>query len=108
MLPEGQVSYPLKTLQALVNEVIYGFPGVESWEKNQEESLRIETKKGAVSLQLFLILNLKKRVPETAWELQKELKEMLEKKTGLRVDRIDIYVQGFAIPQKNSAALAVE
>ncbi|HOA98390.1 MAG TPA: Asp23/Gls24 family envelope stress response protein [Candidatus Atribacteria bacterium] len=95
-------------MQALVDEVVEGFNGVESWEKNSEESLRIETKKGAISLQLFLILNLKKRVPETAWELQKGLKEMLEKKTGLRVDRIDIYVQGFAVHQKNSTVLAME
>jgi uncharacterized alkaline shock family protein YloU len=53
-------------------------------------------------------LNLKKRVPEIAWELQKELKEKLEKKTGLRVDRIDIYVQGFAIPRKNGNILATD
>ncbi len=108
VLPEGQILYPLKTLQALVDQVVQGFPGVESWEKNREESLRLETKRGMISLQLFLVLNLKKRVPETAWELQKELKERLEKKTGLRVDRIDIYVQGFAIPQKNGNTLAPE
>ena len=107
-MPEGQIFYPSKTLQALVEQVVQGFPGVESWEKNREESLRMEAKKGVISLQLFLVLNLKKRVPETAWELQKELKERLEKKTGLRVDRTDIYVQGFAIPQKNSTTLVAE
>lgn len=91
-----------------MDQVVQCFPGVESWEKNREESLRLEAKRGIVSLQLFLVLNLKKRVPEIAWELQKELKEKLEKKTGLRVDRIDIYVQGFAIPRKNGNILATD
>ncbi|HOQ67348.1 MAG TPA: Asp23/Gls24 family envelope stress response protein [Candidatus Atribacteria bacterium] len=106
-MPEGQIFYSFRTLQALIDQVIQSFPGVESWEKKREESLRIETKKGAISLQLFLILNLKKKVPETAWELQKELKETLEKKTGLRVDRVDIYVQGFAVPQRNNTILTI-
>lgn len=106
-MPEGQIFYSFKALRTLIDEVIQGFPGVESWERRREESLRIEAKRGIVSLQLFLILDLTKKVPETAWELQKELKEMLEKKTGLRVDRIDIYVQGFAIPQRNNTILTI-
>ncbi|HAX98390.1 MAG TPA: hypothetical protein DCY12_05770 [Candidatus Atribacteria bacterium] len=65
-------------------------------EKQSDESIKIETKKESLNISLYLNFTLEKRVPEVAWDVQKSLKDNFEKKTGLRVDRIDIFVQGFS------------
>ncbi|MCX6089896.1 MAG: Asp23/Gls24 family envelope stress response protein [Candidatus Atribacteria bacterium] len=90
------MSYSLRVLQKLIENIILQIPGVDSLEKNPEESIRLESKKDFVNLSLSLNLTLEKRVPEIAWDLQRELKDTLERKTGLKVDRIDIYVQSFS------------
>ncbi len=93
--PHGRVWYAPKVLQKIIERAILSHEGIESLEKSYEESIRVETRKGFISVNLFLILNLDKRVPETGWEVQKSLKETIEKTTGLRVEQINIYVQGF-------------
>ncbi|MGQ9474185.1 MAG: Asp23/Gls24 family envelope stress response protein [Candidatus Caldatribacteriaceae bacterium] len=73
-------------------------------EKNRAESVRIESRKDLISLNLFLIFDLERRAPEVAWELQRSLKEVIERKTGLRIDRINIYVQGFEAQRKEHSS----
>lgn len=94
-LLEGKVIYTLKAVQKLIEQAILRHQGIKSLEKNRMESIRIESRKDLISLNLFLIFDLERRAPEIAWELQKSLKEVVERKTGLKVDRINIYVQGF-------------
>ncbi|MGC8777169.1 MAG: Asp23/Gls24 family envelope stress response protein [Candidatus Caldatribacteriaceae bacterium] len=97
--PQGRVIYPLRVVQKIVERTVIHQQGVKSLEKNREESIRIEARKGLITLNLFLILNLERRVPEVAWELQRNLKENLERATGLKVGQINIYVQGFDSPK---------
>ncbi len=52
-------------------------------------------RKGFVSLNLFLIFTLERRVPETAWEVQKRVKEKIEKEMFLKAEHINVYVQAF-------------
>lgn len=92
---QGRVVYPLKVIQKVVERVVLRHQGITSLEKNREESIRIDIRKDLITVNLFLVFNLERRVPEVAWELQKNLKETIEKKTGLKVEQIHIYVQGF-------------
>ncbi len=97
LLEEGRVLYSPRVLQRLVEHALQGIAGVGSLEKSPEESIRIDARKGLVSLNLFLIFTLERRVPETAWEVQRRVKERVEKETLLKVEHINIYVQGFAV-----------
>lgn len=104
-LEGGRVSYSFRVLQRVVERVLRGIPGVSSLEKNPEESIRIEVRKGFVSLNLFLIFTLERRVPETAWEVQKKIKEKIEKEMFLKVEHINVYVQAFEAGGVASLAL---
>ena len=95
-LSEGKIEYSLRVLVKLIENIIRQVSGVDSLEKQSDESIKIETKKESLNISLYLIITLEKRVPEVAWDVQKSLKDNFEKKTGLRVDRIDIFVQGFS------------
>jgi len=92
----GRVLLPHRLLHKLVEHIVLSVPGVEALEKSGEESIRIELRKKVISISLFVVLNLTKRVPEVSWELQKKLKEKFESQTGLRLERIDINVQKFS------------
>ncbi|WP_017873102.1 Asp23/Gls24 family envelope stress response protein [Candidatus Caldatribacterium saccharofermentans] len=105
LLEEGKVTYSFRVLQKLIECLLQSIPGVESLEKNREESIRLDARGDLLSVNLFLILTLERRVPETAWEIQKRVKEKIEKETALRVDHINIYVQGFATGHLSSFSL---
>lgn len=92
---DGKVVYSFRVLQKVVEQVLRGIPGVGSLEKSPEESIRVDARKEFVSLNLFLVFTLERRVPETAWEVQKRVKEKIERETSLKVEHINIYVQGF-------------
>ncbi|MCX7668227.1 MAG: Asp23/Gls24 family envelope stress response protein [Atribacterota bacterium] len=92
---QGKITYALRVLQKIVERTVLQHRGIESLEKNRDESIRIEARKGLITLNLFLIFNLERRAPEVAWELQRSLKEIIEKRTGIRVGQVNIYVQGF-------------
>ena len=95
LFPEGKIEYSHRVLVKLIEKIIIRIPGVDSLEKTPDESIKIDAKKDALNITLFLNFTLEKRVPEIAWEVQKILKDRFEMKTALRVDRIDIFVQGF-------------
>ncbi|NLJ49516.1 MAG: Asp23/Gls24 family envelope stress response protein [Candidatus Atribacteria bacterium] len=95
-LLEGRVGYSHRVLVKLIEDIILRVPGIDSLEKQPDESIKIETKKESLNISLYLNFTLEKRVPEVAWDVQKNLKDIFEKKTGLKVDRIDIFVQGFS------------
>jgi len=94
--PEGKIEYSLRVLVKLIEKIVLQISGVDSLDKVPEESIKIETKKKFLNISLFIRFTLEKRVPEIAWDLQKILKDQFETKTGLKIDRIDIYVQGFS------------
>lgn len=93
---EGKVNYSLKVLEKIIKQNVPKVRGVEGLDQSTDEGIRIESKKNVLSLRLYVILNLERRVPEVAWDLQKHLKDILEKKMGLRVEKIDIYVTAFS------------
>lgn len=95
-LPEGKIEYSYRVLVKLIEDIILRVAGIDSLEKQPDESIKIEAKKESLNISLYLIFTLEKRVPEVAWDTQKNLKDIFEKKTGLKVDRIDIFVQGFS------------
>jgi len=95
-LPEGKIEYSYRVLVKLIEDIILRVAGIDSLEKQPDESIKIEAKKESLNISLYLIFTLEKRVPEVAWDAQKNLKDIFEKKTGLKVDRIDIFVQGFS------------
>jgi len=94
--PEGKIEYSLRVLVKLIGKIVLQISGVDSLEKIPEESIKVETKKKFLNISLFVRFTLEKRVPEIAWDLQKILKDQFETKTGLKIDRIDICVQGFS------------
>ena len=96
LFPEGKIGYSYRVLVKLIKDIFLQESGIDYLEKQPDESIKIETKKESLNITLFLNFTLEKRVPEVAWDLQKNLKDGFEKKTGLKIDRIDIFVQGFS------------
>ncbi|HSV31427.1 MAG TPA: Asp23/Gls24 family envelope stress response protein [Atribacteraceae bacterium] len=92
----GKVTFPMKVLLKIARRIILSVPGVDSLEKNNEDSIKIEVQRNVFSFNLYLVFNLSKRVPEVSWNLQRKLKECFEGKTGLRVERINVHIQEFS------------
>lgn len=105
VLEGGKVLYSPRVIQRIVERLIKGVPGIGSLEKSKGEGIRLDGRKDVVSLNVFLILTLERRVPETAWELQKKVKEKIERELSLKVEQVNIYVQGFQIGNIPSLSL---
>ena len=95
-VPEGKIEYSFRVLVKLIEKIILQVSGVDSLEKVPEESIKIEVKKESLNITLYVNFTLEKRLTEIAWDVQKILKERFEQITGLKIDRIDICVQGFS------------
>jgi uncharacterized alkaline shock family protein YloU len=81
-LSEGKIEYSHRVLLKLIEDIVLQVSGIDSLEKQPDESIKIETKKESLNISLYLNFTLEKRVPEVAWDVQKSLKDNFEKKTG--------------------------
>lgn len=62
--------------------------------KNMSKGVKVDVGEKEVKVDLFLIVNYGVRIPEVAWNVQENVKKAIENMTGLKVDEINIHVQG--------------
>ncbi|MCR5482687.1 MAG: Asp23/Gls24 family envelope stress response protein [Clostridia bacterium] len=53
-----------------------------------------------ISVDIYVIVKYDAKIPTVAWELQRNIKNNLEEKTGEKVKEVNIHVQGVAFPNE--------
>ena len=69
--------------------------------KNLSKGVKVDVGETQVEVNLFLIVNYGVRIPEVAWNVQEKVKEAIENMTGLKVEEINIHVQGVNFGQSS-------
>ncbi|MCY0907873.1 MAG: Asp23/Gls24 family envelope stress response protein [Sulfobacillus thermosulfidooxidans] len=108
---------PVKTLPTvqIANEVIAVIAGIAASEvdgvaamsgglaggltemlgkKTASRGVKIDVKENHVSLDLFVVVRYGAKIPEVASRIQDQVKEQVERMTGLTVSDVNIHVQG--------------
>ena len=66
--------------------------------KNPMKGVKVEVGEREAAVDLYVIIEFGLRIPEVALQIQKNVKNAIEKMTGLEVVEININVQGIALP----------
>lgn len=66
----------------------------------QTHGIRISESDGELSMDIYINVYHHTKIPDLAWDIQSAVKEALENKTGYKVTKIDIHVQGVERKEK--------
>lgn len=86
------------TKVAGVAEMAGGFAGgiseVLSGKKNLSKGIKVERGEKNIKLDVNIIVEYGTRIPDIAFEIQNRVKKEVEEKTGLKVEDVNVNVQG--------------
>ena len=78
--------------------------------KNPQKGVRIDIKPEGATIDLFIIVEFGKRIPELAWNIQENVKNSVETMTGIDVLKVNVHIEGisFEKPAKQEKPAAEE
>lgn len=71
-----------------------GIAEIFASKKNPSKGVKVDIKDGSTVIDLHVVVEYGKRVPELAWELQERVKNDVETMTGLIVQKVNVHVDG--------------
>ena len=76
-----------------------GLSEVLSGKKNLSKGIKAEIDGNNVKIDVNIIVNYGVRIPDVAFDIQNKVKNNVENMTGLRVEEVNVHVQGVNIEQ---------
>lgn len=76
-----------------------GLSEVLSGKKNLSKGIKAEIDGNDVKIDVNIIVNYGVRIPDVAFDIQNKVKNNVENMTGLRVEEVNVHVQGVNIEQ---------
>lgn len=81
-----------------VSSMAGGFAGgiteVLSGKKNLAKGIKVEKEENSVKIDVNIIVEYGSRIPDVAFEIQNRVKTAVENMTGLKVEEVNVHVQG--------------
>lgn len=66
-------------------------------QEDKEHGIRVLENDDGYTLELYLTVNYGVKIPELAWDLQVQIKNAVEKKIGIKVNKVNIHIQGVSL-----------
>ncbi len=76
-----------------------GITEVLSGKKNLSKGIKADIDGNNVKIDVNIIVNYGVRIPDVAFDIQNKVKNSVESMTGLRVEEVNVHVQGVNIEQ---------
>lgn len=70
--------------------------------KNFSKGVKVEVGEKEAAVDIYIIVKYGVRIPEVALAAQENVKQAIEKMTGLSVVEVNVHVQGVGFPEENS------
>ena len=71
-----------------------GITEVLSGKKNLAKGIKVEIDDSKVKIDVNIIVEYGSRIPDVAFEIQNRVKKSVENMTGLKVEEVNVHVQG--------------
>ena len=71
-----------------------GITQVLSGKKNYSKGIKVESDEKEVKIDVNIIVEYGTRIPDVAFEIQNRVKKSVESMTGLKVEEVNVHVQG--------------
>ena len=103
--------FDMKVLYSIVKDVVKNNPNVHEFserfidrlnlpftkQKDEENGIRVLKSDNGYILELYLIVHYGVKIPELAWDLQVQIKDAIEEKFGINIDKVNVHVQGVSL-----------
>lgn len=73
-----------------------------SAKKSPSKGVKVEMAENAVKIDLYIVVEYGVRIPELAWEIQESVKDNVETMTGLKVEKVNIHIEGVHFPEEEA------
>lgn len=64
--------------------------------KNPQKGVKIDIKPEGAVIDLFIVVEFGKRIPELAWNIQENVKNSVETMTGIEVLKVNVHIEGIS------------
>lgn len=71
-----------------------GISEVFSGKKNLAKGIKVDIEEGTTKVDVNIIVEYGSRIPDVAFEIQNRVKKAVESMTGLKVEEVNVHVQG--------------
>ena len=71
-----------------------GISEVFSGKKNLAKGIKVEVSENIAKIDVNIIVEYGSRIPDVAFEIQNRVKKAVESMTGLKVEEVNVHVQG--------------
>ena len=71
-----------------------GITEVLKGKKNLAKGIKVETENNKAKIDVNIIVEYGARIPDVAFEIQNKVKKSVEEMTGLKVEEVNVHVQG--------------
>lgn len=68
--------------------------------KNPKKGVKIDIKPEGATIDLYIIVEFGKRIPELAWSVQENVKNSVETMTGIDVLKVNVHIEGISFPKQ--------
>lgn len=62
--------------------------------KNPSRGIKLSRSDAGYTIDIFVIVNFGCRIPETAWNIQENVKKSVEESTSAHVNKVNIHIEG--------------
>jgi len=85
-----------------------GISEVLSGKKNLSKGIKVEADEKKVKIDVNIIVEYGSRIPDVAYEIQNRVKKSVENMTGLKVEEVNVHVQGVRTEKEEKEVEAEE
>jgi len=76
--------------------------------KNLSKGVKVDVDKESASVDVYVIIEYGKAIPDVAWQIQDNVKQAIEGMTGLSVKAVNVHVQGVNFPEEEEESKEAE
>lgn len=83
-----------------------GIAEIFNSKKNMSKGVKVDIKEDVAIIDIYIIVDYGIRIPELAWEIQENVKSDIETMTGLRVENVNIHIEGISFDKEKNESKA--
>ena len=90
----GVAASEVPGVSAMAGGLTGGLTEALKGKKNLAKGIKVEATETTAKIDVNIIVEYGSRIPDVAYEIQKRVKKSVENMTGLKVDEVNVHVQG--------------
>ena len=96
----GIATGEVEGVAGMSSSIAGGIAEIFGAKKNPSKGVKVDIKESSTVIDLHIIVDYGIRIPEIAWEIQENVKNDVETMTGLKVEKVNVHVDGVSFEKE--------